>query len=100
MLRPLMRCALVSTLKSAGLVLKTVSGGKTKFNRKLFNIQTNAGLVQGVALRFCTLVQRGDGCCYSMVANSDVVGTPPQQWDVLHPTLSLTGPKASVTRVL
>jgi hypothetical protein len=33
-----------------------------------FNIQTSAGLVQGVSHRYCTVVQRGNGYGYSLVA--------------------------------
>ena len=33
-----------------------------------FNIQTGNGLVQGVSHRYCTVVQRGDGYGYSLVA--------------------------------
>jgi 5-methylcytosine-specific restriction endonuclease McrA len=36
-----------------------------------FNIQTGSGLVQGVAHRYCTVVQRGDGYGYSLVAKMD-----------------------------
>jgi 5-methylcytosine-specific restriction endonuclease McrA len=36
-----------------------------------FNIQTGTGLVQGVAHRYCTVVQRGDGYGYSLVAKKD-----------------------------
>lgn len=36
-----------------------------------FNIQTGAGLVQGVAHRYCTVVQRGDGYGYTQVAKMD-----------------------------
>ena len=42
-----------------------------------FNIQTSAGLVQGVSHRYCTVVQRGNGYGYSLVAKTDVRGTPP-----------------------
>ena len=44
-----------------------------------FNIQTSNGLVQGVSHRYCTVVQRGDGYGYQLVAKTDVTGTPPQQ---------------------
>ncbi len=42
-----------------------------------FNIQTRHGLVQGVSHRYCTVVQRGDGYGYQLVAKTDVTGTPP-----------------------
>jgi hypothetical protein len=35
-----------------------------------FNIQTSAGLVQGVSHRYCTVVQRGNGYGYSLVAKT------------------------------
>ena len=44
-----------------------------------FNIQTSKGLVQGVSHRDCTLVQRGDGYGYQLVAKTDATGTPPKQ---------------------
>jgi 5-methylcytosine-specific restriction endonuclease McrA len=43
-----------------------------------FNIQTSSGLVQGVSHRYCTVVQRGDGYGYSLVAKTDAIGTPPK----------------------
>jgi hypothetical protein len=46
-----------------------------------FNIQTSTGLVQGVSHRYCTVVQRGNGYGYSLVAKTDVRGTPPQHRD-------------------
>ncbi|MCX7255954.1 MAG: RNA-guided endonuclease IscB [Polaromonas sp.] len=44
-----------------------------------FNIQTCHGLVQGVSHSYCTVVQRGDGYGYQLVAKTDATGTPPQQ---------------------
>ena len=63
-----------------------------------FNIQTSAGLVQGVSHRYCTVVQRGNGYGYSLVAKTDVRGTPPQHRDASHPALYLPGLKAEVSR--
>lgn len=63
-----------------------------------FNIQTSTGLVQGVFHRYCTVVQRGDGYGYSLVAKTDATGTPPQQRDAKHPALHLPGLKAGVSR--
>ena len=63
-----------------------------------FNIQTGNGLVQGVSHRYCTVVQRGDGYGYSLVAKTDVRGTPPQHRDASHPALYLPGLKAEVSR--
>lgn len=63
-----------------------------------FNIQTRHGLVQGVSHRYCTLVQRGDGYGYQLVAKTDVTGTPPKQEDASHPVLCLPGLKAEVSR--
>ncbi|MFZ3139346.1 RNA-guided endonuclease IscB [Polaromonas sp.] len=40
-----------------------------------FNIQTRSGLVQGVSHRYCTVVQRGDGYGYQLVAKTDATGT-------------------------
>jgi hypothetical protein len=56
-----------------------------------FNIQTSSGLIQGVSHRYCTLVQRGDGYGYSLVAKTDATGTPPKQGDASHPALHLPG---------
>jgi len=63
-----------------------------------FNIQTSNGLVQGVSHRYCTLVQRGDGYSYQLVAKTDVTGTPPKQGDASHPALYLPVLKAGVSR--
>jgi 5-methylcytosine-specific restriction endonuclease McrA len=63
-----------------------------------FNIQTRDGLVQGVSHRYCTIVQRGDGYGYQLVAKTDATGTPPKQWDASHPALYLPGLKAGVSR--
>jgi len=63
-----------------------------------FNIQTSNGLVQGVSHRYCTVVQRGDGYGYQLVAKTDATGTPPKQGDALHPALYLPGLKAGVSR--
>ena len=46
-------------------------------------------LVQGVSHRYCTVVQRGNGYGYSLVAKTDVRGTPPQHRDASHPALYL-----------
>lgn len=43
-----------------------------------FNIQTRSGLVQGVSHRYCTVVQRGDGYGYQVVAKTNVTGMPPK----------------------
>ena len=43
-----------------------------------FNIQTPGGAVQGVAHRYCKLMQRNDGYGYSQVAKTDATGTPPK----------------------
>ena len=63
-----------------------------------FNIQTRHGLVQGVSHRYCTVVQRGDGYGYSLVAKTDATGTSPKQGDALHPALYLPGLQAGVSR--
>ncbi|WP_415838148.1 RNA-guided endonuclease IscB [Polaromonas hydrogenivorans] len=63
-----------------------------------FNIQTRHGLVQGVSHRYCTVVQRGDGYGYQLVAKTDATGTPPKQGDASHPALYLPGLKAVVSR--
>ena len=44
------------------------------------------------------MVQRGDGYGYSLVAKTDVRGTPPQHRDASHPALYLPGLKAEVSR--
>jgi len=44
-----------------------------------FNIQTPQGVVQGISHRHCKVIQRADGYGYSLVANTDVIGTPPKQ---------------------
>ena len=61
-----------------------------------FNIQTINGLIQGVRSRYCTVVQRGDGYGYSLVAKTDVTGALPKAEDVSHPALYLPGTNAGV----
>ena len=63
-----------------------------------FNIQTPQGAVQGVAHRFCKLVQRNDGYGYSLVAKTDATGMPSQQRNASRPALYLTGMNADVSR--
>ncbi|MCX7256600.1 MAG: RNA-guided endonuclease IscB [Polaromonas sp.] len=63
-----------------------------------FNIQTSSGLVQGVSHRYCTVVQRGDGYGYQLVAKMDATGTPPKQGNASHPALYLPGLQAGVSR--
>ena len=63
-----------------------------------FNIQTSNGLVQGVSHRYCTVVQRGDGYGYQLVAKTEATGTQPKQGDALHPALYLPGLKAGISR--
>ena len=53
---------------------------------------------KGVSHRYCTVVQRGNGYGYSLVAKMDVRGTPPQHRDASHPALYLPGLKAEVSR--
>ncbi|MBK7003030.1 MAG: RRXRR domain-containing protein [Rhodoferax sp.] len=64
-----------------------------------FNIQTRNGLIQGVSHRFCAVVQRGDGYGYSLVAKTDVTGTPPQHRDFA-PALYLPALKCGVSRAI
>jgi 5-methylcytosine-specific restriction endonuclease McrA len=63
-----------------------------------FNIQTGNGLVQGVSHRYCTVVQRGDGYGYQVVAKTDATGTSPQQRNTSCSSLYLPGLKAGVSR--
>lgn len=73
-------------------------GQRNKARKGSFNIQTGNGLVQGVSHRYCTVVQRGNGYGYSLVAKTDVTGTPPQHRGASHPALYLPGLKAEVSR--
>ena len=43
-----------------------------------FNIQTQDGVAQGIGYRYCKNMQRADGYGYSLVAKTDVTGTPPK----------------------
>lgn len=63
-----------------------------------FNIQTSKGLVQGVSHRYCTVVQRGDGYGYQLVAKTDVSRHATKARDAAHPALCLPGLKAEVSR--
>ena len=63
-----------------------------------FTIQTKTGKVPDIPHRFCTLIQRGDGYGYSLVAKTDVTGAPPQHGDASHPTLYLPALKGGVPR--
>jgi len=65
-----------------------------------FNIQTSNGLAQGVSHRFCTVVQRGDGYGYSLVAKTDVTRTPPQQGTRARSALCLPALKDGVSRAI
>ena len=65
-----------------------------------FNIQSSDGLVQGVSHRHCKVLQRGDGYSYSLVAKTDVIGTPPKPRNAAHSTLCLPGLKAEVSRAI
>lgn len=65
-----------------------------------FNIQTSNGLAQGVSHRFCTVVQRGDGYGYSLVAKMDVTGTPPKQETLARSALYLPALKDGVSRAI
>ena len=63
-----------------------------------FNIQTSAGLVQGIAHRHCKVVQRADGYGYSMVAKMDATGAPPKAGTLARSALYLPGLNAGVSR--
>ena len=65
-----------------------------------FNIQSSDGLVQGISHRHCKVLQRGDGYSYSLVAKTDVIGTPPKPRNAAHSTLCLPGLKAEVSRAI
>jgi hypothetical protein len=89
------------------VVAHVTSGKKTGVHRGRvairatgsFNIQTSNGVVQGIAHRYCTVVQRGDGYGYSLVATMDATkGAPPQHWDASHPALSLPAVNDRVSR--
>ena len=43
-----------------------------------FNIQTPQGVVEGIAHRYCKVVQRADGYGYVTVVKMDVTGMPPK----------------------
>lgn len=63
-----------------------------------FNIQTAQGVVQGVAHRFCKIMQQSDGYGYSLMAKTDAIGAPSKQRHALRPALYLTGLKVDVSR--
>jgi hypothetical protein len=63
-----------------------------------FNIQTPQGAVQGVAHRFCKVVQRNDRYGFSMMAKTDATGTPSKQGSASRPALYLTDLKADFLR--
>ena len=65
-----------------------------------FNIQTSTGLVQGVSHRDCKVVQRGDGYGYSLVAKTDVTGTPPMAATASQSALYLPALKDGVSRAI
>lgn len=65
-----------------------------------FNIKTSDGLVQGISHRHCKVVQRADGYGYSLVAKTDVTGTPPQHRNASRSALYLTGMNADVSRAI
>jgi hypothetical protein len=106
----LMQGKSVHGFRTGDMVKATVSKGKkvgTYTGRVAvratgnFNIQTSNGVVQGVAHRYCTVMQRGDGYSYSRVATMDATkGTPPQHRDALHPALSLPAVNDRVSRAI
>lgn len=63
-------------------------------------IQISNGLVQGVAPRYCTVVQRGVAMVFYWWQSWTEVGAPPRHRDALHLALSLAGAKASVFRTI
>jgi 5-methylcytosine-specific restriction endonuclease McrA len=106
----LMRTKSIKGFRTGDMVSATVTKGKkigTYTGRVAvrasgnFNIQTSNGVVQGVAHRYCTVVQRGDGYSYSLVATMDATnGAPPQHRDASHPALSLPAVNERVSRAL
>lgn len=63
-----------------------------------FNIQTSDGLIQGIAHRYCKVVQRGNGYGYQQVAKTEVSGTPPKPGTLCVPRSTSPGLKAEVSR--
>ena len=41
-----------------------------------FNVQTASGTVQGIAARYCTVLQRGDGYSYTFHVNQGRASSP------------------------
>ncbi|MEA3099288.1 MAG: hypothetical protein QOF74_3528, partial [Caballeronia mineralivorans] len=65
-----------------------------------FNIQTPTGVVQGIAHRHCTMVQRADGYGYSTVplTKEGNSGNGTKAWLAAQAALSLPGMNAEVSR--
>jgi hypothetical protein len=106
----LMRKKQVHGFQTGDLVTATVTQGKKAGVHKgrvavrasgNFNIQTVQGAVQGIAHRFCMVVQRNDGYGYQLinpVAKMDEAGEPPKQRNSANSALYLPGLKAGVSR--
>jgi hypothetical protein len=63
-----------------------------------FNIQTEHGVVQGIAHRYCRLVQRSDGYGYTLINKDSFDNGESRGGRAARDALSLTGLKAGVSR--
>jgi 5-methylcytosine-specific restriction endonuclease McrA len=63
-----------------------------------FNIQTAAGLVQGISYRHCRLVQRSDGYGYALINRDSFDDGASRECRAARDALSLTGLKACASR--
>jgi 5-methylcytosine-specific restriction endonuclease McrA len=88
--------AIVPTGKKVGSYIARVAVRATGY----FNLQTAAGVVQGISHKYCRLLQRGDGYGYQtqqfLKGTAGKTGTAAV---LTHATLSLPGLNAGVSRV-
>ncbi|RCJ05911.1 HNH endonuclease, partial [Cupriavidus necator] len=63
-----------------------------------FNIQTAAGVVQGISYKHCRVIQRGDGFAYSTSTVAPTTKESESRGDASRRALSLPGLKAEVSR--
>jgi hypothetical protein len=89
--------AVVPSGKKVGTYIARVAVRASGF----FNLQTAAGVVQGVSHKHCRLLQRGDGYGYQLQNFTKGTAGKRASADALRaPTLSLTGLNAGVSRVI
>jgi len=103
----LMRKKSVHGFQTGDLVEASVPKGRYKGNHRgrvairatgSFNIQTPAGVVQGISYKYCRLVMRADGYTYSVIAKKEKENE--RREHATRAALSLLDLKVEVSRAL